>query len=210
MRKLIVVLMVMLLVSGVSAFGQGLKGKMAISGYGGYSIGMGDAFKDYESFNYKYSSSAGITFGGMFHYGVTEKMMVGGELMMQSYKFEGEYKGGSILDDYLKRGTLGKTSGIQQGVDLSYSDTETKLNFLASALYALNYTEETAFYLIFGAGFYDFGDTEIGFNGGLMYTKQISPSMDLFGAPRFHVVMADETVMLLQLTAGVQFWLGGN
>ncbi|MFH2056611.1 MAG: hypothetical protein ABIJ61_11680 [bacterium] len=189
-RTLLILVGLMLIAASLS--GQGLKGTMMITGYGGYTLGFGDAFKDYDLGYYKFSSSAGITFGGIFTYFVSPKFGIGGELYMQSYKWESEYTG---------------PTGIYY-LDYSYSDSETKLNFLFDALYPLNYSDEKAMYLIFGAGAYDYGDTEIGAHGGIAYMKQLSPNIDLYIAPRFHVVFADETVMMVQITAGAAFGFG--
>ena len=94
MKRALLLMLALCLVLSVSALGQdedeGLKGKMFVSGYGGYTIGMGDAFFDEEEtiggVTVGASFKAGISFGGAFHYGVTEKLLVGGELGLQSYK----------------------------------------------------------------------------------------------------------------------------
>ncbi len=194
MKKALLIMVVASLLLAGTAFGQGVKGKMMISGYGGYTIGMGDAFDDYEGENYSFSTKAGITFGGMFHYGLTEKIMLGGEAFFQSYKFESEYTGPSI-----------------PGFTFEDADeSETKLNFGANALYAMSDDEKKSMYLTAGVGFYDFGDTEIGFNGGFMYSQKVSPTVNVFVMPRIHIVMADDMFELIQIVGGVSIPLGAK
>ena len=190
MKRTLLLVGVLCLVLSVAVSGQGLKGKMLISGYGGYTIGMGDVFDDIETPNFKASNSAGINFGGIFHYGLNEKMMIGGELGLQSYKGEVEYIGTTILG-----------SG-------SSSDSETKLNFAANGLYLLNETEKNAFFLTGGIGFYDYGSTEIGFFGGILYRWAVSPTVFVFAMPRIHLILADSTFELLQISGGVQIPIG--
>jgi hypothetical protein len=193
MNRIVYVAVILALALSAGAFGQGLTGKMMITGYGGYSVGFGDAFEEYEAFNYKYSNSAGFTFGAIFHYFVNEQFAVGGELMMQSYSFDSEYTG----------------TGSQFFGDLDASVSETEMAFLFNGLYPFNYSDEQAFFLSFGGGLYEYGDTEFGANGGIVFHRQLSPQINLYVAPRFHVVFASETIMLLQLSGGVAFAIGG-
>ncbi|MBU0982665.1 MAG: hypothetical protein KKA42_02260 [candidate division Zixibacteria bacterium] len=186
----------LMLASGVLAQDPGLKGKMLASGYLGYSIGMGDAFDDYDFAGSSYSSDAGIAFGGSFHFGLTEKIMLGGELMMQNYSFDVEVAPFDI-------------GGVSFAGE-SYSDSEMKLNFIGSMLYALNYSDEQALFLTAGLGIYDYGSSEIGFNGGVVWRKMVSPTIGLFVSPRIHLVMADDMFELLQVTAGVHIPLGNK
>ena len=194
MKRALLLMLALCLVLSVSALGQdedeGLKGKMFVSGYGGYTIGMGDAFFDEEEtiggVTVGASFKAGISFGGAFHYGVTEKLLVGGELGLQSYKAEVTIMGTSA------------------------SETETKMNILASGLYALNYVEdEQAFFLAFGVGQYA-GWDEFGFNAGVLYSKKMGEKLSVFVMPRFHYVMVDpDAAMMFQVVAGVTFPIGG-
>lgn len=194
MKRALLLMLALCLVLSVSAMGQdeaaGLKGKMFVSGYGGYTIGFGDVFKDYEETTVLgdicISSDAGISFGGAFHYGVTEKLLVGGELGLQSYKAELTIMG------------------------VSESETETEMNILASGLYALNYVEdEQAFFLAFGVGQYG-GWDEFGFNAGVLYSKKMGEKLSVFVMPRFHYVMVDpDAAMMFQVVAGVTFPIGG-
>lgn len=194
MKSTITLLSALLLLTAASAWGQGLRGDMSVTAYAGWSLGFGDDFDDYQLGGFDYSSSAGLTFGGIFHYRLNEMMAVGGELMMQSYKEERE--------------ASAEHADVPYYLSREYSDTDSRLNFLFNGAYTLRYDEETGFYLLFGGGLYDTGETEIGINGGISYTKQLTPTLNLVGAPRLHLILADETVMLLQLTVGVQFILG--
>ena len=169
---------------------QGVKGKKLVSGYLGYTLGFGDAFSDDEEVilgtTYKYSRSAGINLGGAFHLGVTEKLLIGGELGFQSYKAEV---------------SVGSMS-------TSASDFET--NILASGLYVLSYEEEKkGMFLNFGAGIYGGGDSNLGLFGGIVYHKEMSESYDLIFMPRFHYVLADNVKpIMLSLSVGVSFPVG--
>ena len=79
-----------------------------------------------------------------------------------------------------------------------------------SCLYALNYTDEKAMFLNFGAGLYGFGDgSEFGFFGGVLYQKKLSESMNWFVMPRFHYVMAEgQSLKMIQIAAGISLPLG--
>lgn len=190
MKRAVLLMLALCLVLSVSALGQdedaGLKGKMFVSGYGGYTIGMGDAFFDETIAGIDVSFKAGISYGGAFHYGVTEKLLIGGELGLQSYKAEASFGG------------------------ISASETETKMNILASGLYALNYVEdEQAFFLAFGVGQYA-GWDEFGFNAGVLYAKKVGEKLSVFVMPRIHYVMVDpDAAMMVQVAVGVTFPLGG-
>ena len=76
-------------------------------------------------------------------------------------------------------------------------------------MYAVNQTRSSALFLTGGTGLYDFGGTELGINSGLFWRKQVSDKVHLFGMPRLHIVFADSTPMMFQLTMGAQFSLGG-
>ena len=187
---LMLALCLALSVTAVAEEGDGLKGKMFVSAYGGYAIGFGDAFKDIDEeimgVTYKYSCDAGIGFGGAFHYGVTPKLLIGGEIGLQSYKAEA---------------TIGGVSA---------SETETKMNILASGLYALNYVEdESAFFLAFGGGQYA-GYDELGFYGGVLYAKKVGEKFSIFVMPRFHYVMSDPAATMLQVVVGATLPLGSK
>ena len=192
MKRTLLLVGALCLVLSVAVSGQGLKGKMLISGYGGYTIGLGDVFDDYEVLGSKLSSSAGINLGGIFYYGINEKIMVGGELGFQSYKFEGE-----ITDPF-------------SGATLKSSDSELKLNFAANGLYLVNQTEKKAFFITGGVGFYDFGGTELGLFGGILYRWAVSPTIFVFAMPRIHLILADSTFELLQISGGVQIPIGSK
>ncbi len=185
MKRAVLLMLALCLVLSVSAVaenGNGMKGWMLVSGYGGYTIGMGDAFEDWEVAGNKHSRDAGISFGGAFHYGVTDMFLVGGELGFQSYKAEGP----------------------------GYSNTETEMNILATGLYALNYVEnEQAFFVAFGVGHYA-GWDEFGFNVGVLYTRMITDKLPAFIMPRFHYVMADpDAALMFQVVVGITFPVAG-
>jgi len=170
----------------ITVTGQDLTGKMLTGGYAGYTLGFGDAFfdEDYGSFK------AGISLGGTFHYGINEKMMIGGELGFQSYKSEV------------------KLPAILGG---STSETNTRINILFNGLYAINYTDdENAFFVTAGGGFYGGEDSEFGIFGGIVYRKMVSETIGAYVMPRFHYVMADPAMTMLQIAVGVQIPLGSE
>jgi opacity protein-like surface antigen len=196
MKRILITLGILFLFTIPSSFAQfnnDLTGEMLIGGYLGYSIGMGDAFSDYEDAYATMTRNAGIGFGGTFYYGVKENMMVGGELMFQHYGVDIENK---TTAPYTYPGENGSSS--------------TKLSILANGLYAFNSTDDAGFFLCAGIGLYDYGGMKLGLNAGVLYRKLISEKLYLYGSPRFHLVLASSTFELLQLAVGVQYMLGAD
>jgi len=195
----IAVLMFGLMVTG-SAVGQDafdLKGKMLTGGYLGYTLGFGDPFGETDFIGGSTDFSAGFSFGGHFHYGVSPKMLIGGELGFQSYNADVNTEATSI--------------GGFSIPSTSTSAGDTELNILGTALYAMNYTEDQkALYLTFGAGIYGGASSEFGFNGGVLWRTMVSPTIGLYVMPRFHLIMADTTMKMLQIAVGVQIPLGAK
>lgn len=197
MKRTLLLLFVVCLVFSASSLAQrpDLQGQLVAGGHLGYALGMGDAFADYtEPFTQtKFSSGAGLSFGGQFFYGIQEKLLIGGELMIQSY-------------GYKVTTPANLTLGIPE---TEISDSEMEINILGNVLYAASQTRESAFFLMGGTGLYDFGGMKFGLNTGLIYRKAISDNVYFFGMPRLHIVMTDSTPMMFQLNLGVQFPLGG-
>jgi hypothetical protein len=171
------------------------KGQTWAAGHLGYAFGMGDAFASYSEpiTNTEISSDAGIGFGGQVYYGVKKNLLIGGELLFQTYTVTVEMPPNLAL-------------GLP-GIDESESQTE--LNLIANTLYAVSQSRKSALFLMGGTGLYDFGGTQLGLNTGLVWRTQVSDKVHLFGMPRLHVVLADSTPMMIQLTMGAQFSLGG-
>lgn len=194
MRKFLVIMIAVVALMACSAMAQdlGCKGKMMGSAYASYAFGMGDAFKGVTTKHIEISQDAGIGFGGMFHYGVTEQIFVGGELGVQSYKAKSKYTG----------------PANPAASALNFDDSSMKINFLANCLYAINYTDDAdAFFVTAGAGLYG-GFDDIGLNGGIVYRKMVSPSVGVFFMPRFHFLFSDPSAMMVQIAAGVSLPLG--
>ncbi len=193
MKRILLICLAFCLLISVAESSQmySFKGKSLLSGNMGYAFGMGDAFQNYtEPFtNTEFSSGPGIGFSGQYYYGVNDKLLIGGEVMFQSYTFEMTAPANLALS--------------LPAVDISESTTET--NVLVNAMYAVNQTRNSTLFLIGGTGFYDFGGMELGLNSGLLWRKQVGDKAHLFGMPRLHVVMADNTPMMFQLTMGAQF-----
>jgi opacity protein-like surface antigen len=199
MKRTLLVCAVLCLVIAASASAQKMqmrdfKGQTWLTGHLGYAFGMGDAFVNYTEpyTNTEFSSNAGVGFGGQFYYGLKYNLLIGGELLFQRYTFKM-----SVPTNL----ALGLT-----GSDVSESQTET--NLIVNTLYAVNQTRTSALFLMGGTGLYDFGGMKAGFNTGLVWRKQLSPNWYLLGMPRLHVVMTDNTPMMIQLTMGAQFSLG--
>lgn len=170
------------------------KGQNWVTGHLGYAFGMGSAFQTYSEpySNIEYSNDAGIGFGGQYYYGLKHNLLIGGELMFQSYKYEVSY--------------LPDLAAGYPGTSVSHTQTET--NILANGLYAVNQTRNSALFLLGGTGFYDFGGMKLGLNTGIVWRTQISDKVHFFGMPRIHLVMTDNTPTMFQLTLGAQFSLG--
>ena len=198
-RSIVIMIAIAALMAGsVMAQDLGCKGKMLAGGYAGYTLGLGDPFGDEEYVVFgvtaKSSYSAGIGFGGTFHYGVAPKFMVGGELGLQNYSVEVDIPAQTIMGQ-----TIPATKEEESSMET---------NILGSCLYALNYTDDGAMFINFGAGLYGGGESEIGFFGGILYQKKLSESMNWFVMPRFHYVMTDTAMKMFQIAAGVNFSLG--
>ncbi|MCK4607011.1 MAG: hypothetical protein KAU35_06930 [candidate division Zixibacteria bacterium] len=205
MKRVFVLTMALCLAITMTVTGQDLTGKMLAGGYAGYTLGLGDPFgtEDFELMGVKVETKfdAGISFGGTFHYGVTEKLLIGGELGFQSYKSEVKTDATTIM-----------------GVPIPATDesaSETKMNILATGLYALNYTDdENALFVTFGLGLYgglgDGDGGEIGLNGGVLYRKMVSETVGVYVMPRIHYVMSDPAAKMLQIAVGVQMPLGSE
>ncbi len=177
----------------------GLKGKMMVGPYAGYTIGFGDAFQDVEFPGFKSSFGPSYNLGGNFHYGLSDKMMIGGEIYLQNYTYKVE----SDLLGFGKR--LGGAAAAYEA-----SESELESSFLFSALYRLSMMQKAMLMLNFGGGLYGGSENEIGFFGGIMYQRLLAAKLAIFLASRMHFVMASETIMMLQLMVGVHFWLGSS
>ncbi len=197
MKRTLLICVALCLVIPVSASAQmrDFKGQTWVTGHLGYAFGMGDAFSSYTEpiTNTEFSSDAGIGFGGQFYYGLKPNLLLGGELMFQRYT--------------VKMSAPPNLALGFPGIDVSESQTET--NIIVNTLYAVNQTRNSALFLMGGTGLYDFGGMQMGLNTGLVWRKQISDKTYLFGMPRLHVVFTDSTPMMIQLTMGAQFSVGG-
>lgn len=202
-NTIIMIFAVCLLVAGTASAEEefNLKGKMLGSAYLGYTLGLGDPFGDESvtvgSSTYTASFKPGIGFGATFHYGVSPKIMIGGELGFQSYKVETEIPSGSV-------GSVSFGGG-------SASASSTETNFLGSALYALNYTDDQkALFLTAGAGIYGGASSDLGLNFGVVWRTMVSEKIGIMVMPRFHYVLADTALKMLQIAAGVQIPFGSK
>ncbi len=197
MRRTLLICAVFCLVISASAGAQmsDFKGQTWATGHLGYAFGMGNAFSSYSEpiTNTEISSGPGIGFGGQFYYGLKDNLLIGGELMFQSYTTK-----------------MSAPANLALGIPgINVSESQTELNLIANTLYAVSRTRNSALFLTGGTGFYDFGGMQLGLNTGLVWRKQVSDNVHLFGMPRLHVVLTDSTPTMIQLTMGAQFSLGG-
>lgn len=198
MRRSLLVCMALCLAISASASAQSanaqmrdFKGQSWATGHLGYSVGMGDAFSSYTEpiTNTELSSDAGVGFGGQFYYGLKDNLLIGGELMFQSYTV-----------------SLSTPANLSLSIPATeVSATQTKTNLIVNTLYAVNQTRNSSLFLINGIGLYDFGGTNLGLNTGIVWRKQVSDNVHLFGMPRLHVILADTTPTMFQFTMGAQF-----
>ena len=172
-----------------------LKGQTWATGHLGYAFGMGNAFTSYSDpiTSTEFSNGPGVGFGGQFYYGLKDNLLIGGELMLQSYTVK-----------------MSAPANLALGIPaIDVSESETEVNLMVNALYGLNKTRNSALFLSGGTGLYDFGGMKLGLNSGIVWRKQVSDKVYLFGMPRLHLVLTDNTPMMVQLTMGAQFSLGG-
>jgi len=174
-------------------------GKFAIGGNLGYSIGFGNAFKEYSWgypynggwYGYKFKNKLGVSFGAKFKYKINPKFSLGGTL---------EYQGGSV--------DVKHSGGFFGG---SYNNSYHFTNLLASAIYNLKPQQKNSFYLAGGLGLYMDGNTNLGIHmgGGLEHFFQ--PNLSLDAGARFHVIFTSgETTTYINIYAGVNYYFGGK
>ncbi len=200
MKQILLTCAVLCLVISASANAQNaqmhdFKGQTWVTGHLGYAFGMGSAFSDYKEpiTNIEVSSGPGIGFGGQFYYGLKYNLLIGGELMFQSYTVK-----------------ISAPANLALGIpEIDESESEIESNLIFNTLYAVNQSSKSALFLMGGTGLYDFGGTQLGLNTGIVWRKQVSDNVHLFGMPRLHVVLTDNTPTMIQLTMGAQFSLGG-
>ena len=197
MKRTLLICAVFCLVISTSASAQmwDFKGQTWATGHLGYAFGMGSAFSNYSEpiTNTEFSSGPGIGFGGQFYYGLKDNLLIGGELMLQSYTVK-----------------MSAPANLALGIPaIDISESQTEFNLIVNTLYGVSRTRNSALFLMGGTGLYDFGGMQPGLNTGLFWRKQVSDNVYLFGMPRMHVVLTDNTPMMIQLTMGAQFSLGG-
>ena len=168
MKRTLLICAVFCLVLSASANAQmpGFKGQSWATGHLGYSFGMGNAFSSYSEpyTNMEFSSDAGIGFGGQYYYGLKENLLIGGELLFQRYTMK-----------------MSVPANLALGIpEMDVSESQIELNVLVNTLYAVNRTRNSALFLMGGTGLYDFGGTQLGLNGGLVWRKQVSDNVYLF------------------------------
>ena len=196
MKKLTVwltLLLVVALVASASAIDQ--KGKFAIGGYGGYSFGFGDVFKEYELFGVKYQSKVTFSFGAKAKYGVTNNLALVGAFDYQGTKSEAE----------------GTFEFMGESYPVSESVSSHWLGILANGVYTLSPEKKTCPYLTGGVGFYipDEGDSKPGINLGGGVEHFFKPNLALDAGARFHMIFTeDKSTTYAQILVGLTYYLG--
>ncbi len=193
MKRALILLVIFSFVisASLSAQVKDFKGQSWVSGNFGYAFGTGDAFSSFNVATTKISTNAGVGFGGQYYYGVSPKWVIGGEIMFQSYSVEASTPANLALSI--------------PASEVSVSSTET--NFLFNSMLSVNQSKKSDLFLMGGTGLYEFGGKKLGFNTGLYWRTQVSPKVSIYGMPRVHIVTADATPMMFQLTMGAQFSL---
>ena len=195
---LLAIVMILGLVVSASAIDQ--KGKVAISGYAGYGMGFGDAFKDvkvgYDDpdlgfIGYSFKNKLTFAFGGKVSYGLTPNLALVGALDYQAGKAEVKVSAG----------------GFGAGASESYH----WMAILANIKYVLTPEAKTCPYLTVGGGFYmpEEGDSKPGVNGGIGLEHFFQPNLALDAGARFHMIFTeDKSTTYAQILVGVIYYLG--
>jgi hypothetical protein len=174
-------------------------GKFAIGGNLGYSIGFGNAFKEYSygyyspyygDWGWKIKNKLSLSFGAKFKYKINPKFSLGGIL---------EYQGGSV--DVTRTG--GYWGGGASG---SYHWT----NLLGSIIYNLTPQQKNNYYLAGGLGLYmGSGTTDLGIHMGGGVEHFFQPDLSLDGGARFHIIFTSgNSTTYLNIYAGVNYYFG--
>lgn len=173
--------------------------KFAIGGNLGYSIGFGNAFKEYSygfyspyygDWGWKIKNKLGFSIGGKFKYKINPKFSLLGIL---------EYQGGSV--DVTRTGSY-----WGGGASSSYHFT----NLIANAVYHLNPQQKNTYYLDGGLGLYrGSGNTNAGINMGAGVEHFFQPDLALDGGARFHIIFTSgNSTTYLNIYAGVNYYFG--
>jgi len=178
-------LLVVILVSPSWAIDQ--TKKFAIGGYGGYSFGFGDVFKEYEFFGFKFQNKVTFSFGAKAKYGFTRNFALCGAVDYQSTKTDVEFMG------------------------ISESESGHWLGLLVNGFYTLSPEKKTCPYLTGGVGYYipDEGDSKPGINLGGGIEHFFQPNLALDAGARFHMIFTeDKNTTYIQILAGLNYYFG--
>ncbi len=207
MRKLAIAIAVTaFVVMSASVSAMDMKGMFNVGGITGYSIGFGDAFKDYKSEGFSSSSSLGILFGGNATYFFGPDMGVNVGATYQTWKFEWDYS-----TDYYFESSVSSSSAMNAG--MSGSETENWIGFSANFIYFLNVAAKTMPYISGGPVLYTFSsegsDSKIGFNAGGGVYHFFTPQAALNAGATFHMIpSAYETLTESKAITALQFFVG--
>jgi len=188
-----------------SASAMDLTGMFQAGLFGGYGMGFGDAFDDYEETQGTYSisseSSLGFNFGGHFGYNFTPEMGVLGIVTYQMWKFE----------------TTSNVPGYPSG-----DETESWISVAANFAYYMMPEEATKPYLFAGPAVYipsmDGADTKIGVNGGIGVIHFFNENMALNARARFEMIPSaysmgtsgdEKAITAASANVGISYFFGG-
>jgi len=183
LRNIALLLVCLLFVIPGSGHGESESEQFSASTYLGYSFGMGKMFRDSETVTSRSSSTAGASFGAIFHYSVGLRTQIGLELMLQDYTYEFETLGNPV-----------NSSG------------KMRTDILLHGMLSLTQSDNYAVHLTLGVGYYDFGDGGAGFNAGMMYRGSDLSGTAIFVAPRIHFSLSDsgDLYQMMQLAVGIR------
>lgn len=194
MKKLaLLMVVVMVLVSSVSALAIDQKGKISAGAYVGYGFGFGDIFKKYDYGIYSLQNKMTFCFGAKVKYGLTPNIAIAGAL------------------DY--HGAKTQATGNFLGYAVSGSDTWHWMAIQANGLYYFSPAAKTCPYLTAGVGYYipsqSGADSKPGINAGVGMEHFFQPYLALDANARFHMIFTkDKSTTYGMILAGVTYYFG--
>jgi opacity protein-like surface antigen len=189
MKKLALWLVVVLvLVSSVSALALDQKGRFAIGGYGGYAMGFGDAFKKYDYSGYSEQFKTTFCLGGKVKYGLTPNIAIAGAGEYQGEKFESK---GSIKE----------------------TDNYHWFTIMVNGVYVFTPEKKICPYVTAGAGTYIPSEKKAarkpGINAGVGMEYFFQSNLALDAAGKFHMIFTKtKKTTYAQLLVGLTYYIG--
>ena len=206
MKRFAIGLIAVLLIAG-SASAMDLTGMFQLGVFGGYGMGFGEAFDDYDmtvmSQTVSVESSLQFNFGANMGYNFTPDMGILGIVTYQMWKFE--------------------SSGTVQGQSFDESETESWISVAANFAYYLMPEEPTKPYFFAGPAVYipsmDGADTKIGVNGGIGVVHFFNENVALNARARFEMIPSayatgtsgdEKAITAGSANVGISYFYGGT